>query len=438
MPSKKNIKKKPLQRSEQQKIEESWQAALTQLHNLTKKAALVEIKVERLREIVEPSDDDSDHSNEYVEMTELKLEGINLGYDQLYLLGRAKTKFDHFDIDKSGTLGSDEVLELADWVWNNFEPDGEPLTQSQRLNLANKLLEKYDDDGDGMLSFEEFVDWFLETHEFLEEAKNSKFEDVEDHEQRGFVSAESVVQAVFATGENGSMRSMTLKEAIRKAREKYAELDRDKSGLLEGNECTEIANWSLKTFQPGGQKITDLEHDEYCDILLEICDANGDKKVDFDEFAEWFVGALVDIAKTNKLLQDCKNSEVIILYYQSQPLTLKNALSKVRVKFRELDEDLSNFLEGQEVEMMGEWVWKTFAPNGRFITDKKRNKITRNLIAQRDLNQDSRLDFDEFSRWFVDTCQFVYMSELDKSIRLREFDRVSVNSSQDRGMSGHE
>jgi len=419
MPSKKKVNKKPLQRSEAQKIEESWQAALEQLHTLTKKAALVEIKVERLREIVEPSDDDSDDSNEYVEMTQLELDGINLSYDQLYLLGRAKTKFDQFDIDKSGNLGSDEILELADWVWNNFEPEGEPLTQSQRLGLANKLLEKYDDDGDGMLSFEEFVDWFLETHEILQEHKDQKI-NAEEEEHQQFVSADAIVETVFASGENGNMRSMTLKEAIRKAREKYAELDRDKSGLLEGDECKDIANWSLKTFQPGAVPITVLEHEEYCQILMEICDANGDKKVDFDEFAEWFVGALVDIAKTNKLLQECKDSEVIILYYQSQPLTLKNALSKVRVKFRELDADFSNFLEGQEVEMMGEWVWKTFAPNGRYITDKKRDKITRNLIAQRDLNKDSRLDFDEFSRWFVDTCQYVYISELDKSIRLRE------------------
>eukprot|EP00494_Astrolonche_serrata_P030707 UN30975 len=232
-------------------------------------------------------------------MTHFEIDGVDLDYDQLYLLGRAKTKFDEFDIDASGSLGSDETLLLADWVWNNFEPDGAPLSQKQRLEVANKLIEKYDDNGDGTLDFPEFVDWFLETAAILKDRQRDR--EIADNDglyyENDDQTPEQIIDRLYHKGD-----ALTLREAIRKARLKYEELDLNKSGLLEESEVADIAEWALATFNPGKKPISDYERAEFCNKLKKLADTNGDKKIDFDEFSDWFVESLCDITKANNLL----------------------------------------------------------------------------------------------------------------------------------------
>ena len=40
---------------------------------------------------------------------------------------RAEEKFLEFDTDCSGTIRGDEVLNIANWVWQSFHPNKEPL-----------------------------------------------------------------------------------------------------------------------------------------------------------------------------------------------------------------------------------------------------------------------------------------------------------------------
>ena len=63
---------------------------------------------------------------------------FELDYDQLYLLGRAKTKFDQYDVDNSGTLGTN-VWKFRNVVKRRFMPNSKSAT------LKGKKKRKRDD-----------------------------------------------------------------------------------------------------------------------------------------------------------------------------------------------------------------------------------------------------------------------------------------------------
>ena len=89
-------------------------------------------------------------------------------------LANARTKFEELDTDSSGTLEHDELKDLALWVFDSFHPGGEALSAEAQDTEVQKLLGKMDDDGNGMLSLEEFADWFRETSESLRKVKRSE------------------------------------------------------------------------------------------------------------------------------------------------------------------------------------------------------------------------------------------------------------------------
>jgi len=275
----------------------------------------------------------------------------------------------------------------------------------------------------------------LETTVIIENNNERRQNDEEETKR----SPGEIIDQIYQAG-----KTLTLKDALKQAKIKYDELDRDNSGLLEREEAEAIADWALRAFQPKGFRIAEFEKQEFRNSLTKIADANNDQKIDFDECTEWLINAMVDITKANSLIQNFDGhlevTENLQLYCENKEnmhetgkmrevLTLAGALSKVRVKFRHLDENKSGFLEGHEVEAMGRWVWDTFDPFGRPLSKRKREKIRRNLLAQRDINRDSKLDFDEFSRWFVDTCKYIYQQKTNKKAKLQEFDQLSVSQS---------
>eukprot|EP01045_Picozoa_sp_COSAG04_P032701 COSAG04_NODE_6499_length_1313_cov_3.001647_1_plen_237_part_10 len=77
-------------------------------------------------------------------------------------LQKAKAKFDELDTDKSGALEAGEIEKLAQWVFAQFHPDGEPMSPQQRDSELATLME-LDTNKDGKLDFEEFGGWFAET-----------------------------------------------------------------------------------------------------------------------------------------------------------------------------------------------------------------------------------------------------------------------------------
>jgi len=79
------------------------------------------------------------------------------------LLIRAKKKFNKLDTNGNGVLDGDEITGLAQWVWSSFHPGGEPLSNELIAQESVKLLGRLDANGDSLLAFDEFADWFRRT-----------------------------------------------------------------------------------------------------------------------------------------------------------------------------------------------------------------------------------------------------------------------------------
>ena len=68
-------------------------------------------------------------------------------------------------------------------------------------------------------------------------------------------------------------------EAVDKARAKFAELDADDSGSLEGPELAQLGDWLWTSFHPGGQMISEEEAAAVGAKVLKRKDADGDGRM---------------------------------------------------------------------------------------------------------------------------------------------------------------
>ena len=83
-----------------------------------------------------------------------------------------------------------------------------------------------------------------------------------------------------------------------RARKKFTNLDKDNSGSLEGDEIKNLALWVFSSFRSPGSSKRMTEDDKSAAVtrLLEEADTNKDGKVDFDEFASWYIMTCEEIA----------------------------------------------------------------------------------------------------------------------------------------------
>jgi len=77
------------------------------------------------------------------------------------LSGRAEKKWGELDKDGSDTLEGDELLELAAWAWESFNP-GEQASTSNKEDMMNTIMSKKDEDKNGVLDKKEFQKFFDE------------------------------------------------------------------------------------------------------------------------------------------------------------------------------------------------------------------------------------------------------------------------------------
>lgn len=75
-------------------------------------------------------------------------------------LSEAYRKFQELDSDKSGTLTSEELAELAKWVYTSFNAEGRTLPQAEVDREAGRLMLKLDADKNGSVTFDEFVGFY--------------------------------------------------------------------------------------------------------------------------------------------------------------------------------------------------------------------------------------------------------------------------------------
>ena len=165
---------------------------------------------------------------------------------------------------------------------------------------------------------------------------------------------------------------------------KFRELDHDNSGFLDRDELALVVDWVLEQFNSLGLSVMDESSIRI--NFIEKVDNNTDGKLDEEEFAELFE----EIAMSAHLMRNA------------------------RAKFTELDTDMSNTLEGPELEVLYDWVVHVYYPRGVPVTDYERAIVKSKIMKNIDANGDGSLDIQEFSTLFQEIS---FRIELNKRAR---------------------
>lgn len=149
---------------------------------------------------------------------------------------------------------------------------------------------------------------------------------------------------------------------MQRAEGKFKEFDSDNSGFLENTEIDSVIEWTLHAF-PEGEDYT-----AYKNKLMKEIDANGDGKLDLEEFKILFDDMLARI----------------------------ELVKRAKVKFDELDTDKSGMLEAAELDKVCDWVLTAYVEK----TEAERAEFKTTLLKKIDVNNDSKLSLTEFAVLF--------------------------------------
>lgn len=330
-------------------------------------------------------------------------------------MARAEKKWNQLDLDHNGALEGDELLKLAEWVWTSFHPDGEAVSEDQKQDEASKLLRRLDSNKDGKLVFEEFGSWFRGMCTRIAKYRRSRA-----HKARIQKANSSQASPRQSAPENAS-----IKAALDRAKRKFRELDTNKDGLLQQEEVMQLAEWVLGNFHLDGQPLSEAQKAVETEKIMQAADQNHDGMLDFAEFSGWFERTCVLISQFKMLEQHAESREVhsplpapprpraspaasprlTALQSPGKGTTPEMAtlLAHARQRFDQLDTDCDGSLYGDEVMELSDWVWGSFHPGGEPLSDQRRADEALQLVARVDKNQDGKIDFDEFARWFIGT-----------------------------------
>ena len=235
--------------------------------------------------------------------------------DSINMLARAK--FKELDVDNSGYLENAEVLAVVDWCLQSFSSKLGSTTEEVRT----KLMSRIDANKDGKLDFEEFEVLFKEmlNRMMLLERARAKFNEfdvnkngmIENDELRQVIMwtldmypaddvatyGDHLIASIDADKDGGiDLREFTdlfemmlvRMDLIERAKQKFQELDVDKSGKLEREEIDSLVTWVLSFYS----EKTEEQRSHYKSALMTRVDVNKDGIIDLQEFATLFEDVL--------------------------------------------------------------------------------------------------------------------------------------------------
>jgi len=85
----------------------------------------------------------------------------------------AQAKFNELDANGNGFLEGEELICLAEWVFDAFHAKG-TMTDYQKATEVSKLLIRLDQNHDGKMDFGEFEAWFNRTSDAMKRFANRK------------------------------------------------------------------------------------------------------------------------------------------------------------------------------------------------------------------------------------------------------------------------
>jgi len=247
----------------------------------------------------------------------------------------AQVKWDELDADGSGELSGVEVDHLAEWVWYSFHPQGVEMTEAEHFEEAEKILHRCDLNGDRSIDRQEFSDYYD-------------------------VKAREIFQ--FAQ----------QMEAKKIRREKEAEARREAQAQKEAEEA---AKPKMNRAAWGGKK----------GAMMAVGRAGAPEEDTTSPYTYQY-------APGEEPREEPAPSKAVVMK--------SNAVSeRAMKKFHQLDADDSHRLEGNEVLVMAEWVFKSFH-DGKGPNVKERINEAAKILEKCDKDGDGSIDEFEFSEYF--------------------------------------
>lgn len=245
---------------------------------------------------------------------------------------KAKAKFDELDVDKSGHLNGEELNTVVKWMFT-MSSDVLQTGSAEEAEAKAVMMERIDADKNEVLSFDEFLILFEEEQrkslmikyakaKFIElDANNSGNLDKEEitklvdwlldlteedftDADKGLIKDELMVRVGDVQSDGSSVVSfenfvllceeeMERVELRRRAKEKFRELDKDSSGSLENAELFKVVEFMYHSLGCGTAKNKDAAKAD----MMQRVDANGDGKLDLNEFIALFEQVYIESNK---------------------------------------------------------------------------------------------------------------------------------------------
>merc|ERR1712086_992389 len=190
-------------------------------------------------------------------------------------------------------------------------------------------------------------------------------------------------------------------QLTKRARAKFHQLDRNKNGLLEGEELSALGNWVWSSFHPGSKL---SEADKQAEGAKILCrqDMNEDGAMSYEEFECWFKKTCTSIEKFRRGLVD-KRPPIPIPAAAIYDAHVDKLVRRAHKKFDQLDKNENGLLEGEELTALGDWVWSSFHPGQNSILAAQELEGAK-ILGRLDANSDGAMSFEEFEGWFRKTC----------------------------------
>lgn len=185
-------------------------------------------------------------------------------------------------------------------------------------------------------------------------------------------------------------------EMLHQAKLKFVELDKNLSGTLDWDEIKSLAEWMMETF---GRRFKDKQEKSWAikqqvDRLKKVVPR--DSGWTFEDFEAFY----------RKLIEDTQK----FLAARNEQYAKGQLHTSAAQKFKELDADGSNYLQGAEVEAFAQWIYSQFHPDSKELTEAETKKQAKKIMERLDEkggDNDGKISFAEFDQYFEEKLQQV-------------------------------
>lgn len=220
------------------------------------------------------------------------------------LIRNAEAKFRELDVDGNGTLEGAELEALADWLIQTCTSKYGAVPPHEAIAMKMRIMEAFDANKDGKLNLPELA----VLYEAVLERRSKclvpflSYSCMDSLLVLGWLqmvseydSEQSAPQNNLALGHrrmsNFSFNDVTDQQLILQgiapiAREKFKELDKFHTGMIDRAQVVELTDWMLRTYKMmgGDRMLSEEELVAMRDELLEGLDSDLENPLDFEEF----------------------------------------------------------------------------------------------------------------------------------------------------------